>query len=268
MTVGWLRACIRIPAIFLLLAGLIVINRTAWLFCGRDPMSRYRVNKRGTRFISTWLGRAIGMRLKIVGAPPPEPYILVCNHLGYMDIVAICNVAASVFIAKSEVSSWPFIGTMVRSTNIEFVDRVNHRDLQRVNQIAAESTRIGRGVIFFPEGTSSSGRTVLPFRPSLLEHAASSGLPVHCASIHYETPAGAPPASNVVAWWGDMDFFTHLFHLARVPYFKATLVFAPEPIRADNRKTLAALLHQACLDIFTPTDRTPDGHDLPPPPRS
>jgi hypothetical protein len=47
----------------------------------------------------------------------------------------------------------------------------------------------------------------------------------------------------------------------------ATLVFAPEPIRADNRKTLAALLHQACLDIFTPTDRTPDGHNLPTSPR-
>lgn len=64
-----------------------------------------------------------------------------------------------------------------------------------------------------------------------------------------------------------MDFFTYLLHLARIPYFNATLVFAPEPIRADNRKSLAALLHKACLDIFTPTDRTTDGSQHQPPPR-
>ena len=203
------------------------------------------------------------MRLRVVGEPPPEPYILVCNHLGYMDIVAICTVAPSVFIAKSEVSSWPFIGTMVRSTNIEFVNRVNHRDLKRVNEIAAESTRIGRGVVFFPEGTSSPGHSLLPFRPSLLEHAASAGLPVHCASIHYRTPPGCPPAGDVVAWWGDMDFFTHLFRLARIRHFDATLILAPEPVAAGERKRLAALLQEKCRGIFTPTEwsggRNPPG---------
>lgn len=264
---GWIRACFRVPLIFFLLAGLIVINRTAWIFSSKNSSRRYQSNKRGTRFIARCIARVIGMRIRVVGSPPEEPYILVSNHLGYMDIVALCTVDASVFIAKSDVSSWPFIGPMVRSTNIAFVDRVNHRDLQRVNRIAEECVRLGRGIIFYPEGTSSPGDRILPFRPSLLEYAAQANFPVHCSTLQYKTPPGCPPAGDIVAWWGDQDFFSHLFRLAHIPSFEATLTFAAEPVRAGNRKVLATRLYDTCMGIFAPTEtHFPTGATAPAPP--
>ncbi len=79
-------------------------------------------------------------------------------------------------------------------------------------------------------------------------------LPVHYATLHYATRPGMPAANEVVGWWRPEPFFKHLARLFCQPGFTATVHFGAEPIRGDNRKTLAKDLRKAVLEHFTPME--------------
>lgn len=207
---------------------------------------------------SAW---TLGMRVRVEGTPPKRPFLLVANHLSYVDVLVLGSQLGCVFVARGDVGSWPFIGRMCRAGGTIFVRRDSKRDLARVISQMEEALNRDRSVVLFPEGTSSAGDQVLPFRPSLLEVAAGSR-PVWYASLSYETPKSAAPAGTAVCWWGDMTFVDHLIRLFALPGFEARLRFGQEAIQAGDRKELAAKLHQAVSGQFRPTsDRVPAALD-------
>jgi 1-acyl-sn-glycerol-3-phosphate acyltransferase len=108
-------------------------------------------------------------------------------------------------------------------------------------------------VVFFAEGTTSRGESILPFKPSLLEVAAQSGVPVHYATLAYRTPEGEPPASQAVCWWADAPFTPHALRLLALPRAEARLAFGPGPIVDADRKRLATRLREAMEAIFEAT---------------
>jgi 1-acyl-sn-glycerol-3-phosphate acyltransferase len=210
------------------------------------------------RLMQTWargVARLLGMRFEVEGRPPKPPYLLVSNHLSYVDVVALQAVCGCVFLAKAEVARWPVIGFLARTGGTLFVDRTRRTDLPRAVEAVASVVERGRGVVFFPEGTSTDGSSVLPFNPSLFEVAIRTGLPVYCASLGYAVPRGSPPAHLSVCWWGDMEFFSHLYNLLQIPSFRARIAFAPQPVareeRAD-RKVLAERARRSVEACFTP----------------
>ena len=196
--------------------------------------------------------RLLRVRLRVEGPVPRSPFLLVSNHLGYLDVPVLGAVAPGRFVAKQEVRSWPGVGLLARSAGTIFVDRRSRRDALRVADALAAAIAGGDSVIIFAEATSSAGERVLPFRPALLEWAAQTGFPVHFASLHYRTPAGGPPAHEAVCWWGDMTFTGHLPGLARLPWIEATVRFGSFAVQEGERRVLAARLHQAVEDQFTP----------------
>jgi 1-acyl-sn-glycerol-3-phosphate acyltransferase len=121
----------------------------------------------------------------------------------------------------------------------------------------------GVGVVVFPEGTSTDGSGVAPFRTPLFEHAAATGLPVHAAALAFSTPAGSPPAREAVCWWGDMELLPHLAALLRLPSIEARVSFAPEPIVDADRKRLAARLHALVGDEAARLREDDDAEDPP-----
>ena len=190
-----------------------------------------------------WL---LGMRRVVEGAPPADaPFILVTNHVSYMDIILLASIVPGVFVAKREVRSWPVWGIFAGAMRTIFVDRERRRDAIRVSDQIHEALTRGDGVILFPEGTSTDGQEVRPLKPALLEVAARHGYPVHYARVAYRTPPGAPPAHLAVCWWGDMEFGSHFVELCRLPGFQATVTFGKHPIVERDRKALAQKLHRA-----------------------
>jgi 1-acyl-sn-glycerol-3-phosphate acyltransferase len=187
----------------------------------------------------------LGMRVEVKGVPPRAPFFLVSNHLSYVDVVAFASQLECVFVAKSEVASWPVLGWLCRGMGTLFVDRHSRRDVLRVNGLIERALHRGKGVLLFPEGTSTAGVEVLPFHSALFEPAVRAGYPVSYATVSYRTPAGQPPAHQAVCWWGEMSFLPHLYRLFQVTAFEATLAFGSHSIRAKDRKTLATQLCQA-----------------------
>jgi len=195
-----------------------------------------------------------GARVEVLGTPPEAPFLLVSNHLSYLDVIVIASAAPARFLSRADVANWPGIGPIARSAGTLFIDRASKRDLPRVIAQVQGAFEAGHGVIFFPEGTSSGGAEVLPFKASLFQFAAATETPVHCASLSYERPRERPSAAESVCWWADMTFGDHAFGLLAKPGFTALLQFAPEPVVAADRKDLAALAQAKIEGLFVPTD--------------
>ena len=201
------------------------------------------------------MSRIIGMDLEIQGEVPTDRGLIITNHLSYIDIIALWTAVPGLFVAKQEVARWPFIGLFARSTGSLFIDRDRASDAHRSISIMAEAIEEGNQVILFAEGTTSMGAEVLPLKPSLLEAAIRTGTAVSCGDIYYEVEEGRTPAHLSICWWGDMTFYDHLYALFRLPSFKARLEFYEEPIRAKNRKVLAAEVHGRISENFRPVVR-------------
>jgi 1-acyl-sn-glycerol-3-phosphate acyltransferase len=196
--------------------------------------------------------RVLGGRLHVVGTPPSAPFFLVSNHLSYVDILVMAACLDAYFVAKLEIRAWPLFGTLCRSVGTIFVDRDLRRDVLRVNQLIAGVLEQRYGVILYPEGTSTQGYRVDPFRSALLDYPARNEMPVHVAAVSYRTPPGELPAHLAICWWGDSEFLPHVRRLLGVGRFEATLVFREGTVVSTDRKQLAARLEEATAEVFVP----------------
>lgn len=248
-----LRAAVRITLAGLSTIAAIVVLAPMALVGRLAPRARARWSSRVFRRWSRFNLALFGARVQIIGEPPEAPFFLVSNHLGYIDILVLASCLDVVFVAKSEIRGWPLMGWACRLVRTIFIERSVKRDLPRVLLEIDERLRHGQGVVVFPEGTSSAGSDLPPFRPPLLEMAARTGLAVDYASLAYRALPGENPAWRSICWWGDMAFGDHFVRLVAMPGFEASLKFGSEPIRAGDRKQLAIELHGAVGRIFEPT---------------
>lgn len=252
----YLRAAFRVAALCAMTATLYLV----WL-CGVPFVYALpgALRKWRNLIFRAWARATVavaGMKLNLRGVPPRGAFLLVANHLSYLDIVALAASTDCVFVAKGEVARWPVIGLLARSANTVFVNRKCRRNIPSALAAIEGALAQGSGVVLFAEGTSTSGEAVSRFKPSLLETAARRRIPVHYASVSYRTPPGEAPARRAVCWWGDMTFTKHLFGLFQLSEFEVSLVFGERPIQADDRKVLAEKLWSAVSAQFIPVAQT------------
>lgn len=212
----------------------------------------FRVHDWGVNSWARSSAFVLGMRVTQTGTPPEAPFFLVSNHLSYLDILVLGRRLRGHFVAKQEISGWPILGFMSRVAGSVFIDRRRGRDLTRVMAQVHNALDDGRGVLVFPEGTSTKGERVERFGPSIFEVAVQASLAVHTATISYRTPEGALPAHLSVCWWGDMPFGSHFLTLLTLPRIEASLTYAPAPVTAGDRKTLAARAQAQVQASFRP----------------
>lgn len=197
----------------------------------------------------------LNIHIKIIGNPPEAPFFLVSNHLSYIDIIPLFLHLRCTFVAKKEVRNWPLLGFMVSTMGVIFVDRSRKRDVTRVNELLRKSLTKYQGVIVFPEGTTSGGDKIFPFRPPLLEFPASEEIPVNYCSVRYETDekSGDLPAERSVCYYGSRDsFHKHVLLLASNRRINCTIRFSDSPVTFPDRKKLAEELQERVSSIFDP----------------
>jgi 1-acyl-sn-glycerol-3-phosphate acyltransferase len=199
----------------------------------------------GVQKVLKGLGKCLKLTLDIRGTPSPGQGILfVANHISYSDIVVLGTLLKARFVAKEEVSRWPLIGWGARAAGTLFVSRSSHsitKELGRMKGCHGE-----RGIILFPEGTSTDGTTVLPFRSTFFQLAMDPRhpCPVQPVSLTYRTLCGRPMGRffrKIIGWRGDVEFFESLRALLRLGPMEVCVTFhAPlYPQDFHSRKSLA-----------------------------
>ncbi|MDZ7680215.1 MAG: lysophospholipid acyltransferase family protein [Fodinibius sp.] len=206
------------------------------------------------RLWATLTALIIGMQITKKGEPPKPPFFLVANHLSYLDVVPLWRYLDGTFVAKSEIKSWPFFGWATQTLGVLFIDRAHKQDAYRMNNRIAETISNEQGVIIFPEGTSTSGKQVLPFNAPLLAYPARNTMPVHFATVRYRSRYDRWPAHKHICWWGDMPFLPHFWELLKMPRFEVTISFGDYAVSESDRKQLAANLHHSVAQNFDPIE--------------
>jgi 1-acyl-sn-glycerol-3-phosphate acyltransferase len=194
----------------------------------------------------------VGMHRSVLGRPPRAPFLLVTNHISYLDILLLLASVDGVFVAKREMRSWPLLGPLAGLMGTIWLKREVRRDAVRVLDRIDEAIARGDGVVLFPEGTTSSGAGVTPMKPALLDWAAREQYPVHYAAVTYRSPPGDPPAKSSLCWWGGVPFGTHVKGVLRLRRFDGIVDFAGEPLTAPTRAELAQRLQHAIAGRFVP----------------
>lgn len=116
--------------------------------------------------------------------------MFVANHISWSDIHALNSIVALRFIAKSEIRNWPVFGYLVSCANTLFIDRSNKRDAKRTIDTATHSLQSGDNLCLFPEGTTTDGTTIKPFKSSLIQAAIQAEATIWPVAIRYPHPDG------------------------------------------------------------------------------
>ena len=203
---------------------------------GSIPARARWLRRQGARLL-----RAVGVEASYCGEPPTEG-VLVSNHLGYVDILALSARHPLIFVSKADVASWPVFGLLTKFAGTLFIRREVRADVARIGQEMPKVIESGSVLAFFPEGTSTGGDRVLPFFPSLFAPAVEHGWPVTPAHIRYEMDPEEGSPDRDVAYWGDMVFGPHLLKLLGKRRIRAVVTYG-KPLLPDpdgDRKAFTA----------------------------
>ncbi len=245
-----LRAARRLVAVALWTLLASGIQAVLLLLPSRGKVRFARVYWRVTR-------RLIGVRLRVLGEVMARkggrPVVYASNHSSWLDIPALGGVLPACFVSKDDIAGWPVIGTIARLGRTVFVSR-RTASTGRERDDMLRRLAAGDNLVLFPEGTSSDGSRVLPFRTSFFAIAEGDPPPIiQPVSIVYDRLAGLPTgrASRAVfSWYGDMELAPHAWRLLQWRGMGGTvLLHAPlDPRDFPSRKALAQATWQAVAD--------------------
>lgn len=197
-----------------------------------------------TQFVCRSSIKILGIRLTVLGTPLRQNGAMVSNHASWLDIFALNACAPIYFVAKAEVATWAGIGWLARATGTVFIARKG-TEAKKHQELFEQRLRAGHRLLFFPEGTSTDSRRVLPFKSTLFQafytHGMEHVMHIQPVSLVYHAPVEEDP--RYYGWWGDMGFAPHLLMvLSTAKPGSIEVIFHPEvPVDAfEGRKQLAA----------------------------
>lgn len=213
-TFGWVRVARRgLPMVLVLAAGVIVHSLLRVIerpfFGQRRPWT-----PKVTQLVCRGCLACLGLKLNIHGDIMRHPGAVVANHSSWLDIFVLNARKDIYFVAKSEVSGWPGIGLLAKITGTIFIKR-DRKEAQAQAKVFEERLSVGHRLLFFPEGTSSDGQRVLPFKTTLFAPFLTDQMRetayIQPVSVVYHAPSELD--RRFYGWWGGMSFGGHLVQL-------------------------------------------------------
>lgn len=180
--------------------------------------------------------------------------LFVANHISWVDIHAINSLLPVRFVAKLEVRNWPVFGYLVRKSGTIFINRTRQRDAARVVQVASNALKLNDNLCVFPEGTTTEGEQVLPFKSSLIQAAIDAKAMVIPVAIYYPLPDGSVNKAAAYAGETTMAESMRAFLFMRTP--KVHLHFCQPIIAAEMSRQ--ALAEQAYAEITSVLQHSPE----------
>ncbi len=256
---GWLlvvfRGTVLIALIAVCLALLLLLRLVEIPIWGQGrPITPFIV-----QFVCRNAFRILGIGFSSHGTPMRGAGAVVANHSSWLDIFTLNACKRIYFVSKAEVANWPGIGILARATGTVFIER-DRRQARAQTAVFVERLEAGHKLLFFPEGTSTDGLRVLPFKSTLFgaffADPLRETLMVQPVSVIYHAPEGQPV--RFYGWWGDMEFGPHLLKTLSAPQQGRVELVYHTPLKVsefENRKALAATaeaLVRAGLEAYLP----------------
>lgn len=210
--------------------------------------------------IQVWSSRLLkifGLKLIIRNAHilPMTSYLLSSNHISWMDIHAINAYIPIRFVAKSEVEKWPIFGWMAKQLGTVFIRRNSskhaHLVVREMSKVLKEES-----ICIFPEGTSTNGESVRPFKSNLFEAAIIANVPVYTLAIRYLS-RDTGSYSSIPAFIDDMGLLESMNNILKDRNLMVELTFFPptesQPIKSNDRKFLATQSYEQIARFLNPS---------------
>ncbi len=232
-----MRFAVRLSAAVAWLIGCIILHGVWRLLARRSPWP--------CRFLGG-LCRVCGIRVRLAGSPAPGGAVLLANHVSWIDVPALAGATGTAFVAHDGLAQFPLLRWLCEFNDTVFVARHDrgsvHRQVEQVRMAIAET-----GVLaLFPEGTTSDGTGLLPFKSSLLAAVAPppAGTAIQPVMLDYGPQAAA------IAWVGEEPGPVNFRRIlaARRPV-DLTIRFLPPltPEQTTDRKAIAQAARAAML---------------------
>jgi 1-acyl-sn-glycerol-3-phosphate acyltransferase len=211
-----------------------------------------------TSFYCRLLIRALNIKIQtenFASADSVRNFLLISNHLSYIDIIVLSSIKPALFISSLDVRNTFFIGLMAKLGGTIFVNRKNKARLKDEISEISKLLNKGHNIVLFPEGTTSDGSVVLPFKSPLikaLESASADILPVCIQYIEIEGNRLSEKNKDLIFWYGDMQFFSHFFKLLSLKSIKVSIKCLAQ-VPAGNfvsRKETASYAHKIISDNY------------------
>ncbi|HEU0070628.1 MAG TPA: lysophospholipid acyltransferase family protein [Alphaproteobacteria bacterium] len=236
-----LRAIVRLSIYAAWTLALLPVQMAAVLTGSRLASSLPRFYHRGCC-------RIIGIDLVVRGAPADsKPLLIVANHASYLDITVLGALVRGSFVAKAEIAKWPFFGLLAKLQRTVFIERRSAHAAKHRDEIARRLEK-GDDLILFPEGTSSDGNRILPFKSALFSVAErevdGQPLTVQPVSVAYLKLDGLPLGREWrprVAWYGSMGMLSHAWNLFTLGKLTVEVGFQPPVDLAADAEASGAL---------------------------
>lgn len=169
-----------------LLAGLFTVL-CVW------PFLKQPARVRSVQRFSKQLLRIVNVRVQLVGAEhlqPQGPSVLYSNHVSWLDPFVINSVHPAIFIAKSELETWPVAGTLAKRAGVLFIERGKRHAVRDVIAAATKVLQAGGSVAMFPEGTTGTGEAPMHFHSNFVQPAIHAAVPLLPVSLQFFDPQG------------------------------------------------------------------------------
>ncbi len=192
----------------------------------------------------------IGIELVVKGQPDMRgPLMLVANHISWLDITSLHAARFCRFVSKADIAQWPFIGKLATGIGTLYLERTSRRDAMRVVHHMASSLRAGDVLGVFPEGTTSDGRSLLPFHANLFESAIVANVPVQPVAIQFKDRSTGQP-SFAPCYIDDDTLMESVWRTLVTPGIVVVITFGDlQWAEGRDRRAWALALQQAVADL-------------------
>ncbi len=206
------------------------------------------------RLIRWWcqqLLQALNVRVLVYGKTPPEyktarNNMLVANHVSWLDIHAINSILPVRFIAKSDIKSWPVFGYLAKKSQVLFIERGKRQHAPRIVDITTRSLKAGDNVCLFPEGTTTDGTRIMPFKGSVMQSALHAESTIWPIALRYPSLDGS--INTELAYAGETTLVQSILSVLRQQnpvielHFLASISSA-QLTKTANRRELTGHIH-------------------------
>ena len=196
--------------------------------------NRWKIISRLNRNYTLLLRLILNIRVSVTGDEGQLErggYVIIANHVSYVDGIVLGSIFPIIFVSKREVKSWPIIGQWNVLCGTIFINR--QRKIQVASLIRQMTRKLKQeaNLLLFPEGTSTNGEGILPFQTVPLAAPLSNRSIIVPVTVTYKTIDDQPVTTanrDSVYWYGDMEFVTHFWNLLALREIEVLVTIQPK----------------------------------------